>query len=145
MLRPVGSSERAIFLIDKQGIVRYIDIHEVSQQPDNQILLDCIRQIDPEAAAHEPRGKQPAAVPLPHGGIVMYCTAWCPDCKRARQWFLTRHLPYIEVDITSTPGAAEQVRSWAHGNLTTPTFEIDGTIITEFDEPRLREVLEVND
>ena len=145
VLRAVGSSERAIFVLDKHGIIRYIDIHDVGQQPDNQVLLDCIREIDPEAAVREPRIAQPVAVPLPHGGIVMYCTAWCPDCKRARAWFRARHLPYTEVDINSTPGAAEQVRKWAHGNLTTPTFDIDGTIIIEFDEPRLREVLGVND
>lgn len=145
VLRPVGSSERALFIIDKQGIIRYIDIHDVNQQPDNQVLLDCIREIDPAAAAREPHYDEPQAVPLPHGGIVMYCTAWCPDCKKARKWFLAHHLAYTEVDITSTPGAAEQVRSWANGNLTTPTFDIDGTIVVEFDEQRLREVLKMGD
>ncbi|GAC1659030.1 MAG: hypothetical protein NVS9B12_11780 [Vulcanimicrobiaceae bacterium] len=29
-----GMSERAVFIIDKQGIIRYIDIHEISEQPD---------------------------------------------------------------------------------------------------------------
>jgi glutaredoxin len=145
VLRPVGSSERAIFLIDKQGVIRYIDIHDDGQQPDNQVLFDCIREIDPEAATREPREKRPAAVVLPHGGTVMYCTAWCHDCKKARKWFQIHQLPYTEVDITSTPGAAEQVRRWAHGNLTTPTFEIDGTILVEFDESRLREVLQLKD
>jgi hypothetical protein len=45
------------------------------------------------------------------------------------------------VDITVTPGAAAQVRLWADGNETTPTFEIDGTIVVNFNESRLREVL----
>lgn len=145
VLRPVGSSERAIFVVDKRGIIRYIDIHDVDQQPENSVLLDCIREIDPAAAAREPRRQEPKAVPLPHGGIVMYCTAWCPDCKKARKWLQDRRLPYTEVDITSTPGAAEQVRRWANGNLTTPTFDIDGTIIVEFEEQKLREVLNVSE
>ncbi len=29
VLRSVGSSERAIFIVDKQGLIQYIDIHDV--------------------------------------------------------------------------------------------------------------------
>ena len=138
MLRPVGSAERALFIIDKQGIIQYIDVHDISKQPDNEVLFAELRRIDPQAAARAP---QAADVPLPHGGIVMYCTSWCPDCKRARQWLKEHDLPYTEVNISTTPGAERQVRQWAGGNTTTPTFEIDGTIVVDFDEPRLREVL----
>jgi glutaredoxin len=143
ILRPQGYTERALFIVDKQGILRYIDIHEISNQPDNQVLYQELRRIDPEAAAREPREAEVKAVPLPHGGIVMYCTAWCPDCKRARKWLKDNNLPYTEVDITSTPGADKQVKLWAKGNVTTPTFEIDGTIVVDFDEARLREVLDL--
>jgi hypothetical protein len=49
------------------------------------------------------------------------------------------------VDITTTPGAAKQVEAWADGNRTTPSFDIDGTIVVDFDLPRLRELLHVED
>ncbi len=143
VLRPEGYTERALFIIDKQGIIRYIDIHDIDHQPDNETLLAELRRIDPEAAAHEPLTPAPAEVPLPHGGIVMYCTAWCSDCKRARLWLKDRGLAYTEVDITSTPGAARQVRAWTGGNLTTPTFDIDGTIVVDFDQARLAQVLKI--
>ena len=29
-----GMSERAIFIIDKQGAVRFIDVHDIAEQPD---------------------------------------------------------------------------------------------------------------
>jgi len=45
------------------------------------------------------------------------------------------------VDITTTPGAATQVRAWANGNQTTPTFDIDGTIVVDFNEARLTDLL----
>ena len=141
VLRPEGYTERALFIIDKQGTVRYIDIHNIDEQPDNEVLLAELRRIDPEAAAREPREILREDVPLPHGGIVMYCTAWCPDCKRARKWLAEQNLAYTEVNITATPGADQQVKRWANGHVTTPTFDIDGTIIVDFDEPRLREVL----
>ncbi|NPV56550.1 MAG: glutaredoxin family protein [Anaerolineae bacterium] len=78
---------------------------------------------------------------LPHGGIVMYCTSWCPDCRRARAWLAEHALPYTEVDIHANQAAAAQVREWANGNETTPTFDIDGEIVVDFDEVKLRAIL----
>src|SRR5512136_2939373 len=51
VLRPEGHSERAIFMIDKRGIIRYIDIHNIDEQPDNDVLFAELRKIDPVAAA----------------------------------------------------------------------------------------------
>ncbi len=143
VLRPEGYTERALFIIDREGIIRYIDVHDIDQQPSNETLLEELRRIDPEAAAHEPQGLIPVEKPLPHGGIIMYCTAWCSDCKRARRWLQDHEMAFTEVDISSTIGAARQVRSWAGGSLITPTFDIDGTIVVDFDEARLKEVLKI--
>jgi peroxiredoxin (alkyl hydroperoxide reductase subunit C) len=33
VLRTDGMSERAIIIIDKKGIVRYIDVHNINQRP----------------------------------------------------------------------------------------------------------------
>jgi len=139
VLRSEGYSERALFIIDKEGIIRYIDIHDVDDQPDNEVVLAELRRIDPEAAASAPA--EPEETALPRGGIVMYCSRWCPDCRRARAWLQARGLGYVEVDINAVPGAAAQVREWADGKLITPTFDIDGTIVLDFDKEKLEEVL----
>ncbi len=136
--RDEGQTERAIFVIDKQGIIRYIDIHDIDLQPDNEELRDVLREIDPAAAASEVR--RPTS-PLPYGGIVMYCTKWCADCKVARQWFLDHKLAFTEVDIYSIEGAVKQCLEWNNGILITPTFNIDGKIIVDFDEEKLKEAL----
>ena len=34
-----GRSERAVFVIDKDGIVRYIDVHDIGEQPDEEQIL----------------------------------------------------------------------------------------------------------
>jgi glutaredoxin len=139
-----GRSERAIFVIDKRGIIRYIDIHDIDHQPDNDVVLDVLRRIDPEAAARNPLPAQALEAPtLPHGGIVMYCTRWCPACRRARLWFESHNLKYTEVDIDATLGAADQVKRWANGTRTTPTFDIDGTILIGFDERKLAAALNI--
>lgn len=132
VLRKEGHSERALFVIDKQGIIRYIDIHDIDDQPYNEELRKAIRVMDPEAAAKEP--KPEPVHDFPHGGVVVYCTPWCPDCKKARAWLNEHGVPFSEVDIFSNPGAEEQVRAWNNGKLLTPTFDLDGTIITDFVE-----------
>ena len=143
VLRADGTSERAIYVIDKQGIIRYVDVHDIDDQPSNDVLRRVIREIDPEVR-DRPEAPKPEPVALPRGGIVMYCTRWCPDCKKARAWLAEHNLPYTEVDITSTPGAAEQVERWADGNQTTPTFDIDGKIVVDFDLNRLIEILQIS-
>lgn len=45
VLRPQGIAERAIFIIDKQGIVRYIDVHELREQPDEEVVLEELEKL----------------------------------------------------------------------------------------------------
>ncbi|PYQ14153.1 MAG: peroxiredoxin [Acidobacteria bacterium] len=40
VLREEGFPERAVFLVDKQGVIRYSFVSELRRQPDNQILLE---------------------------------------------------------------------------------------------------------
>ena len=43
VLRSDGVSERALFVIDKQGIIRYIDVHDINKRPD---LDELIRELE---------------------------------------------------------------------------------------------------
>ena len=45
VLREEGFPERALFLIDKQGVIRYVHVHEVPQQPDNRVVLEVLRKL----------------------------------------------------------------------------------------------------
>jgi peroxiredoxin len=33
-------------IIDKQGIIRYIDIHDFNAQPDNKVLFDVLEELE---------------------------------------------------------------------------------------------------
>jgi len=39
ILRSDGMAERALFLIDKQGIIRYIDVHDINKRPNLEVLV----------------------------------------------------------------------------------------------------------
>ncbi len=39
VLRSDGVTERALFVIDKKGIIRYIDVHDINQRPSLEVLM----------------------------------------------------------------------------------------------------------
>ena len=43
VLRSDGVAERALFVIDKKGIIRYIDVHNINQRPS---LEDIVRELE---------------------------------------------------------------------------------------------------
>jgi len=43
--RKEGFSERAIFLLDKFGIIRYIDIHDIADRPKNTVLFAELKKV----------------------------------------------------------------------------------------------------
>lgn len=135
-----GVTERAIFIIDAQGIIRYIDNHDFNDLPDVDVLLNEVAKINPQTPAAQ-KAVEPAAPDLPVGGVVMYCTSWCPACRTARGWFKKHDIPYTEVDIDRVPGAKDQLRKWTGGNLSTPTFNINGRVIIDFDVQQINEAL----
>jgi peroxiredoxin len=141
LIEEKGISERAIFVIDKSGVIRYIDIHDIDHQPDNEEVRKVLREIDPEAAARYDEKIEEEETVLPKGGVVLYCTKWCPACRRARNLFAENNIEFSEVDINKVPEASEQVKKWADGNRTTPTFDINGTILVNWNEKELRRIL----
>ena len=40
-----GRSDRAIFVIDAEGVVRYIDVHQLREVPDEDQILEQVRAI----------------------------------------------------------------------------------------------------
>jgi glutaredoxin len=155
VLRSEGYSERAIFVIDKIGIVRYVDVHDIDDQPDNDELLRVLAELEPRTVFNMPTvprqpspASTPAAAPVerPATGpaaahrVTLYCTSWCPGCFRARDFLKKRGIPYTEIDITKDRDAAQRVRAWAGGNETTPTLEIDGQVIVDYKEMELKKI-----
>ena len=41
-----GMPERALFIIDKQGVVRYIDVHDIGEQPDEAVLFEELAKME---------------------------------------------------------------------------------------------------
>jgi len=73
--------------------------------------------------------------------VTMYCTDWCPACRRARAYFKINEVSFREVNISRDRAAAAEVRTWTGGYESTPTFNVKGTIVVNFDVEKLNKLL----
>lgn len=71
----------------------------------------------------------------------MYCAPWCADCRAARRYLDQRGLQFTEIDVSKDKAAEKRARELANGQLVTPTFDIEGTIILDFDQEKLDKTL----
>ncbi|HEY3290724.1 MAG TPA: FAD-dependent oxidoreductase [Anaerolineae bacterium] len=76
------------------------------------------------------------------GQIIVYSTVWCPDCKRAKQFFGEQRIPYVNIDIEQDAAAMEQVEKLNNGLRSIPTIVFpDGTVMVEPSNAQLAEKL----
>jgi len=73
--------------------------------------------------------------------IVVYGAYWCQDTVRTRRFLNERGIPYTVADVDYDPEAAQKVMDWNGGNLSTPTLEIGGRVVTEPSDEELAEIL----
>ena len=57
--------------------------------------------------------------------LLVYSAFWCSDCRVAKRFLQQHNIPYTEIDIGTTPGAAEEVVRQT-GKRAIPQFVIDG-------------------
>ncbi|GEM_PF-481303 len=63
--------------------------------------------------------------------LFVYSADWCRDCREAKR-FLTQHsIPFTEINIEKTPGAAEQLIANT-GKRAIPQFVLDGKWIQPY-------------
>jgi glutaredoxin len=147
VFRDDGRSERALFVVDKGGIVRYVDVHDIDEQPDNEEIFKVLRQLEPNAVIPvEPVEAVPVPVSEPAKGaaprqVMLYCRPGCIDCRLARRFLERNGVPYTEVNVRATPEAEERVRQWTGGPIISPVFDIDGTIVIDFKRNELVKAL----
>ena len=63
--------------------------------------------------------------------VTLYSASWCRDCRAAKRFLSTNNIPYKEVDIETTPGAADLVIANT-GKRAIPQFVLDGKWIQPY-------------
>ena len=63
--------------------------------------------------------------------LILYSAYWCRDCREAKRFLNQHSIPFKEIDIETTPGAADLV--FAHvGKRAIPQFVLDGKWIQPY-------------
>jgi len=57
--------------------------------------------------------------------LTVYSAPWCSDCREAKRWLEKHKIPFSEINIETTPGAADEVVKHT-GKRAIPQFVIDG-------------------
>ena len=57
--------------------------------------------------------------------LIVYSSPWCPDCREAKRFLAEHNVVYKEINVETTPGAAEEVVAHT-GKKAIPQFVIDG-------------------
>lgn len=75
--------------------------------------------------------------------LIIYCRAWCPDCRRAKAWLEAEGIPYKEIDVDEDSSGRQRAEALNEGRLHTPTFERGEEVCVDFKPDRLKELLEM--
>jgi mycoredoxin len=57
--------------------------------------------------------------------LTVYSSTFCPDCREAKRFLAQHNIPYKEINIENTPGAADEIVRQT-GKRAVPQFVIDG-------------------
>jgi mycoredoxin len=63
--------------------------------------------------------------------LTVYSASWCRDCREAKLFLAKHNIAFKEIDIESTPGAADVVLANV-GKRAIPQFVLDGKWIQPY-------------
>ena len=95
-------------------------------------------------AARKQRGGAEAA-PSRSNDVVVYSTAWCGYCRKAKAWLTKKGIAFTEKDIEKDMDAAAELASKAAAAGVqpngVPVIDARGTLVLGFDQARLEQLL----
>jgi len=63
--------------------------------------------------------------------LLVYSAEWCRDCREAKRFLSQHSIPFTEINIETTPGAAEMVIAKT-GKRAIPQFVLNGKWIQPY-------------
>ncbi len=80
----------------------------------------------------------------PYSGIsvIMYMTAWCPYCDKARTYLRSLNVQLTEYNIEKDKSKKEEMLSKSGGSKGVPLIDIEGIIIKGYNQDAIRTAVE---
>lgn len=72
--------------------------------------------------------------------VIVFSTPTCSYCRKAKQYFRSKQIPFRDVDVSRDQSAARDMvrRSGQQG---VPQIDIGGKLIVGFDRPKIDKLL----
>lgn len=74
--------------------------------------------------------------------VTIFTTPTCAYCKMAKEFCKKNNVQYEEKDVAADTAAREEMIQKS-GQFGVPVIDIDGKIIIGFDQPKLKDALEL--
>ena len=74
--------------------------------------------------------------------VTIYSTPTCHYCKAAKAFFAEHNVEYTNKDVTTDKSFADEMIKKS-GQMGVPVIFVDNEMVTGFDEPKLRKLLEI--
>jgi len=74
--------------------------------------------------------------------VTIYTTATCVYCRAAKKLFSEHNIAYTEKDVAQDAAARSEMIERS-GQLGVPVIDVNGTVVVGFNEPKLRELLDI--
>jgi len=74
--------------------------------------------------------------------VKVYSTHSCPWCTRVKEFLKENSIEFLDINVASDINSAKEMVEKS-GQMGVPVIDANGEIIIGFNEPRLREVLDI--
>lgn len=122
--------------VDENGVTHFSE-KPVSRSA-NRVQLESLNGYVP--APEGLPGESASAPAQSTPKIIMYGTAWCGFCKKARNYFRAKGVSYTEFDIEKSQKARREYKKMG-GTGSVPLFTVDDTTIRGFSASRFEKLL----
>jgi glutaredoxin len=89
---------------------------------------------------------KPQVAAASEAGVVIYKASWCGVCRSAASYLRQRHVPFVEKDVESDPGASDEMMRKAQAKGLSPrgvpVIDFRGEIMLGFDQARLEGLID---
>lgn len=75
--------------------------------------------------------------------VTIYSTQTCHFCHAAKDFFKENDIPFTDLDVTSDQKNQKEMTERS-GQMAVPVIFVDDEMVIGFDEPKLKELLEIN-
>jgi mycoredoxin len=78
---------------------------------------------------------------LPSDSVILFATEWCPVCKKARKYFESHGIDYLEYDVEKSDAGMQEYKKISNSRGV-PLVYYNGAYVLGFNENKIQRLLQ---